>query len=462
MKSNNPLVTVYIVNHNYGKYLKQAIESVLKQTLQNFEMIIIDNDSKDNSFNIIKEYKNYKKISIVFQKNIGLNATNNVAIKMAKGKYIMRLDADDYLDPNALQLMSSKLENNSELGLVFPDYYIVDQNSNILELVRRHNFSEVKLLDQPAHGACTMARRDFLIAVQGYDESYHCQDGWDIWLKFINNFGVENINLPLFFYRKHKNSLSANEKKILSTRAKILKKKAKTLSNISNLAVIPVRGPELDKASFALKKIGDKHLIDWTIDEAIKSKSIDKIVITTPSDLIEKHVKKKYKDLIRVFKRDWTLAAINVSLDKTLTDLFNRLPSELNNFNVITILYIEYPFRNSQFIDMAINALKVFDTDRVISMRIQEDIFYSHKGAGIEPLKKNRFLKQEKEEIYKEAGGIFTIKRGKMFRESKTDRKIGHICLDEKASLGVYSKFDWNLAKLYAKDILKNYKNEKN
>ena len=130
--NNNILITVYIVNHNYGKYLEQAINSVLRQTIQNYEIIIIDNDSKDDSVEIISKFLKKKKISVVFQKNIGLNATNNVAIKMAKGKYIMRLDADDYLDPNALQLMSSKLEKKKELGLVFPDYYTVDQDSNII------------------------------------------------------------------------------------------------------------------------------------------------------------------------------------------------------------------------------------------------------------------------------------------------------------------------------------------
>ena len=379
---------------------------------------------------------------------------------MAKGKYIMRLDADDYLDPNALQLMSSKLEKKEELGLVFPDYYIVDQDSNILELVRRHDFSEVKLLDQPAHGACTMTRKDCLIAVEGYDESYHCQDGWDIWLKFINNYGVENINLPLFYYRKHQNSLSSNENKILSTRAKILGKKASKLDNIKNLAIVPVRGPELDRDSFALKKIGNKFLIDWTIDEAINSHSIEKIIVTTPSDLVAKHIKKKYKKKVSVFRRDWKLATMNTSLDFTLTDLFNKLPRTLNDFNVISILYIEYPFRSSQFIDMAINALKVFDTDRVISMRLQDYVFYSHAGEGVRPLKKNRFLKQERDQIYKEAGGIFVIRRGKMFRESSLDKKVGHICLDEKSSLGVYTKFDWNLAQLYAKKyIIKNDEN---
>ena len=72
-----------------------------------------------------------------------------------------------------------------------------------------------------------MIRRDYLQTVGGYDESYHCQDGWDLWVKLIKNYGVTNINLPLFFYRQHDNNLTKNNSKILDTRAKILKKMRK-------------------------------------------------------------------------------------------------------------------------------------------------------------------------------------------------------------------------------------------
>ena len=92
MSSN--IITVYITNYNYGKFIKKCVESVLAQSIKNYELIIIDDGSTDDSKEILKEYKEYKNIKIVFQKNIGLNATNNVAIGLSQGKYILRLDAD--------------------------------------------------------------------------------------------------------------------------------------------------------------------------------------------------------------------------------------------------------------------------------------------------------------------------------------------------------------------------------
>ena len=79
MNKENFLVTVYITNFNYGKFIKQAIESVLMQTEQSFELIIIDDGSTDNSKEIIEKYKDLKNIRIVYQKNKGLNVTNNIA-----------------------------------------------------------------------------------------------------------------------------------------------------------------------------------------------------------------------------------------------------------------------------------------------------------------------------------------------------------------------------------------------
>ncbi|MGB6153005.1 MAG: glycosyltransferase family A protein, partial [Pricia sp.] len=122
----NPLVTVYITNYNYGKFIRTAIESLLNQSFQDFELIIIDDGSTDNSKDIIEEYETIDRISVIYQKNKGLNITNNVALKVSKGKYIVRLDADDYLEPTALEDMANALESDETLGLIFPNYFIVD------------------------------------------------------------------------------------------------------------------------------------------------------------------------------------------------------------------------------------------------------------------------------------------------------------------------------------------------
>ena len=121
------------------------------------------------------------------------------------------------------QIMSNYLEQNHKIGLVFPDYFEVDEAGNIINLVRRHDFKKVKLLDKPAHGACTMIRKECLEKIGGYSERFDRQDGYYLWVKFIQRYGVMNINLPLFFYRQHNLSLTKNEEKIIKTRSEIIK-----------------------------------------------------------------------------------------------------------------------------------------------------------------------------------------------------------------------------------------------
>ena len=119
--------------------------------------------------------------------------------------------------------------------------------------------------------------------------------------------------------------------------------------------------------------MGNKLVIDWTLDEAVKSKKISEIILTTPDQSIIDHVNKKYKT-ITTYKRDIEFARLGITLDKTLTDLFEKLPRN-KNFDRVFILFIEYPFRSSKYIDMASDTMDIFKTERVISMKVEEKNF---------------------------------------------------------------------------------------
>ena len=96
-KIYSPLITVYITNYNYSKYLKKSINSVISQSYRNFELIIIDDGSTDSSKSIIEKIKSSKIKKKIYNTNVGLNKSNNIAINAANGSYILRLDSDDFL-----------------------------------------------------------------------------------------------------------------------------------------------------------------------------------------------------------------------------------------------------------------------------------------------------------------------------------------------------------------------------
>ena len=115
-----PKVTIYITNYNYGRFITQAIDSCINQTFKNFEIIIIDDGSTDKSKKIINKYtRDYTFIRSQFNKNQGLIKSCNSALRSARGEYILRLDADDWLDKNALEIMVNKLEKNRNVEFIF-------------------------------------------------------------------------------------------------------------------------------------------------------------------------------------------------------------------------------------------------------------------------------------------------------------------------------------------------------
>ena len=126
----------------------------------------------------------------------------------------MRLDSDDFLNKNAVKILLKKLFE-LKASVIFPDYYVVDEKENILSRVKRHNFQKnVTLLNQPAHGACTLYKRSVFEEVGSYSKKYDCQDGVYMWFKVINKYKIGNVNKPLFYYRQHQNSLTKKLQKL--------------------------------------------------------------------------------------------------------------------------------------------------------------------------------------------------------------------------------------------------------
>jgi len=183
----------------------------LTQTYNNFELFIIDDSSTDDSQQIIEQYRNKANISIFYLNNKSHIKNANFALEKAKGEYFMRLDADDWLDPNALLVLAHYLDQNKEVAAVFPGYYLTDITGKITELIRRsENIEALNENDKEPHGACTMFRTDILKKLGGYSKNITHNDGGDIWEKLKGKYPVVSIPTPLFYYRQHGKNLSTN------------------------------------------------------------------------------------------------------------------------------------------------------------------------------------------------------------------------------------------------------------
>ena len=143
-----------------------------------------------------------------------------------------------------------------------------------------------------------------------------------------------NLNLPLFYYRRHGSNLTTNRNKINFNRNKILFKHKK--NKFKALAFLPIRGLKYDKFSKIFKKLGNKKLIDWTIDNLLKVKNLSKIIISSPDDNVLRYIiNKKNKKLIAI-KRDIKLSAQSVLIEDSLINVIKKIKNK--RFLILTIL----------------------------------------------------------------------------------------------------------------------------
>lgn len=442
-------VTVYIPTYNYACYLSKAINSVIDQTMDSWELIIIDDGSTDNTQEILAKYKKNTKINILRQENKGLNATNNIALRLSQGEYIMRLDSDDYLDENALLLLSNILDTHPHVDLVYPDYYEIDQAGEIINLVRRKKIGEeVELLDLPAHGACTMFRKEVLKQIGGYFETFTRQDGYEIWLKFIRKHVPYNIHNPLFYYRKHPTSLTKKQNKLLETRREI--KRNFVEKHLNNnipkvLGIIPVNSKSVYHYGEPFQEIAGRPLLWYTLHESVKSRLLDRLIITSDDEAVLKYASQFPG--IGLIQRPNYLSSSTTKMYEIVQFVLAELKNKDGYFpDAVCTLYINTPLRKAKHIDKAIDTLTIFNTDTVISIEEELAVCYQHCKYGLQPIEKSRTVRMEKKAIYKENSAIFLSKTDVFLKNKLIGECIGHITMLPEESVKINSTYELWLA----------------
>ena len=443
-----PVISVYIVNKNYAKYLDQAIKSVLKQSFKLKELIIVDDGSTDKSREIIEKYKKRKLCRVIYNvSSKGLTRCSNIAIKIAKGHYVIRLDADDYFDLNALSVLHDTMVNSKNVGLVYSDYYLVDSKDNILSLEKQILRRNRGLQHLPVLAACCLISKNAIMSVNLYDEKFNRQDGFDIWYKLLNNFQFKYVSLPLFYYRRHEKNLTKNKSKLYKTRTKILNKYSnlkKIKNKIKIVCVIPVRGKKADLNCNSLELFNGQPLLYHTIDEALKVKEFKKVIITTSDENLIKKIKYKYKKKVFIHMRRESLSSLNMNFKQAVIEAYNKF--ETYNPDLIAILTYENPLRKKHYIEQAISNSIIHKSDLVIGTTPDfNNNYYKFSSNGIKLLsnQKNIKLRLERNIIHKEVGAFAIYKYSSYLNDNIN--KTTNVILDIKDSFLVNNKFDLNI-----------------
>ncbi|MGB4846247.1 MAG: glycosyltransferase, partial [Ferruginibacter sp.] len=194
--------------HNGCCYLAEAIESILVQTLKDFEFIIIDDGSTDGSTEVLKKYAGYDdRIRLIIQKNHGLPKALNIGLTVAHGKYIARMDADDWAVPHRLQVQLAFMESNPEITVCGSAIEIYEYpNKHWNPPCAHHEIMARMLFESCLYHPTVLYRKDDLLHyTQGYSEEFTKAQDYDLWQRLGRNSKVRFANLaePLLRYRIH-------------------------------------------------------------------------------------------------------------------------------------------------------------------------------------------------------------------------------------------------------------------
>lgn len=206
-------VSVIIPAHNVEKYVGRCLRSILSQDYpaEKFEVIIVNDGSTDKTARALEAFSGNIKVFNHSEKR-GLSSALNTGISNAKGQYVIRLDADDYVHSSYISTLHNFLEQNKHMDAVACDYLLVDDQENVIS---RRNCIEFPI------GCGIMFRMEHLIQIGLYDEQFLMQEDRELRLRFEAKFKIHRVELPLYRYRRHANNMTNDASAINHYNSKI-------------------------------------------------------------------------------------------------------------------------------------------------------------------------------------------------------------------------------------------------
>jgi len=226
LEEGAPLATVVIPVHNRARFLPLAIDSVLRGTMQDFEIIVVDNASSDNSREVAEEYAKKDSRIRVLENDVNLIAKAlNMGVKAARGRYIAQLDSDDEYTPNTLEDMVGHLEAHPKCALAISYYELMDEKGSTLAdfgVIKHLEYNLNNILRVDGAGAVRVWRRDAILEFGGFNETDFPNYGedYDLVLKVGEKYHVDRVHEVCYRYRRHPGNTDALRKPVDKIRAK--------------------------------------------------------------------------------------------------------------------------------------------------------------------------------------------------------------------------------------------------
>jgi len=225
-----PFFSIIIPCYNQADWLKICIQSLQNQTFENWEAIIVNDGSIDNTKEIADNLaKDDSRIKVILQENGGLSAARNTGIQMSKGEWLNFLDSDDYFDINCLEIVFNTFEKNPSFDIIQTGHNLVDEQNQIIS-TRIPQVMDGLFLDAISKGndapvLSIFIKRDFFNALGSFDTTLKSAEDWDMWIRAAKNEGKRKIiHKPLVSVRHLQNSMTRNPWRMYQNTVEVIKR----------------------------------------------------------------------------------------------------------------------------------------------------------------------------------------------------------------------------------------------
>lgn len=206
--SQPPKVSVVLPTYNQANYLPLALDSIFNQTWQDIELIVVNDGSTDNTAQVLQEYQQRFPFHVINQPNQKLPCALNNGFRQASGDYLTWTSSDNILLPNMLEELVKALELHPEVGMVYADWQVIDEQGNILRVDKSYDFDRYVLMRVNYINACFLYRRACQEKVGLYDPDYIHAEDWEYWLRISHCFRMLHVPQTLYQFRVHGSSLT--------------------------------------------------------------------------------------------------------------------------------------------------------------------------------------------------------------------------------------------------------------
>ena len=215
---NRPIVTVLMAVYNGETYLASAIDSVCEQTFTDWELVVIDDGSTDQTPAILAAHaKSEDRLKIIHQKNQGQTAALNNGLAISKGDYVARLDADDTMHSERLEKQVLFMNNHPEVALLGSALNFIDENGAVFHTksvpCEHEAIQKIAHRLNPFVHSSVIFRRDIVNQLGGYNPKYGPAQDYELWMRLLTFARAANLPYPLVNIRYHANQMSSTSRR---------------------------------------------------------------------------------------------------------------------------------------------------------------------------------------------------------------------------------------------------------